>query len=279
MNRPQIYAPDRGGPLPQRPGQSARFAAGLFIAIALLVAAKTASAATNLVQNPYFTQSSAVGTSISASEQFGTYSSGGGTYTPGQLLANWSSTGYSFVFLNASTNAANDTYGSANLSLDTAVTAYNPANPAFLGADGNTGVGAIVQTITGLTPGQLVAVSFAWAGAEQTGFSCGTGCTSYWTVDLGSAPAQTTTAAPYPTQGFTGWITQTFYFMPTSTSEVLSFLAGGTPASGAPPFALLTNVSVTAAPEPASVTIVISGIAGLMTLARRRTHRTTSPIA
>jgi hypothetical protein len=63
-------------------------------------------------------------------------------------------------------------------------------------------------------------------------------------------------------------MTQTFYFVATNTSELLSFLATGTP-SGEPPFALLANVSVTV-PEPDSVTIMLSGLVALIGLTRFR---------
>ncbi|MDR3533638.1 MAG: PEP-CTERM sorting domain-containing protein, partial [Rhodopila sp.] len=52
-------------------------------------------------------------------------------------------------------------------------------------------------------------------------------------------------------------------------SELLSFLATGTP-SGQPPFALLANVSVTNVPEPAAWTVMVSGLVGLIGIARRR---------
>jgi hypothetical protein len=250
------------------------------LATMLAIFANRAMALTNLVQNPNFTMA---GTgSITASEQFGTYSSSGcpsptscaTPYTPGQTLADWTSPGgYSFVFMPPLTTAANDSYGTANLTLDSAVTAYPTSGSNFLGADGNTGVAPIEQTINGLTPGQMVAVSFSWAGAQQTTYNCSGNsndlCTSWWTVDLGSAPSVTTPTATYATQGFTGWLTATYYFIPTAASEVLAFTAGGTPTSGAPPFALLTNISVTTVPEPGSLAVIASGIIGLAALRRR----------
>ena len=69
--------------------------------------------------------------------------------------------------------------------------------------------------------------------------------------------------------GFTGWVYQTLTFVTTVANPVLSFLAVGTP-SGQPPFVLLDGVSVTVVPEPATGTILIAGIAGLIGLARRR---------
>jgi hypothetical protein len=239
----------------------------------------TAMAQTNLVQNPYFTQVGSSG-SITASEQFGTYqatgcTSGTSCYSPGQTLADWTSVGgYSFVFMPPLSTAANDSYGTANLTLDSAVTVYNAANPNFLGADGNTGVAAIEETINGLAIGKPVAVSFVWAGAQQTSYNCSGNtndiCTSTWTVDLGGSPADTTPVASYATQGFTGWLSATYYFVPTATSELLTFVAGGTPTSGAPPFALLANVSVTTVPEPGGAAVILSGIAGLTIIRRRK---------
>ena len=101
----------------------------------------------------------------------------------------------------------------------------------------------ITQTIKGLTPGATYAVSFAWAGAQQTGYTGAT--TEQWQVNLGNnaATAQSTKIVTNADQGFTGWMDQTFDFVATSSSEVLSFLANGTPA-GVSPFALLANVSI-----------------------------------
>jgi hypothetical protein len=258
------------------------------LATILAIVANRAMAQTNLVLNPTFTLAGSG--SISASEQFGTFQATGCTtgtscYTPGQTLADWTSPGgYSFVFMPPLTTAANDSYGAANLTLDSAVTAYPTSGSNFLGADGNTGVAPIEQTINGLTPGKMVAVSFSWAGAQQSGFNC-TGnsndiCTSTWTVDLGSSTAVTTPVASYVTQGFTGWLSATYYFVPTAASELLSFTAGGTPTSGAPPFALLTNISVTTVPEPGSLAVIASGIVGLAALRRHpRSRRAAEAVA
>jgi hypothetical protein len=58
----------------------------------------------------------------------------------------------------------------------------------------------------------------------------------------------------------------TMSFIPTSTSEVLSFLAVGT---GSPPFLLLSDVSVTT-PEPGTLAVMLTGVVGLGMVARRR---------
>ena len=109
-------------------------------------------------------------------------------------------------------------------------------------------------------------MSFAWAGAQQTGFTGAT--TEQWLVTLGTS-TQNTNVVSMPSTGFSGWMNQTFNYVATSSSEVLSFLANGTP-TGVPPFALLTNVSVTKVPEPASATLMITAVAGLIGIARRR---------
>jgi hypothetical protein len=88
-------------------------------------------------------------------------------------------------------------------------------------------------------------------------------------VDLGTAPAQTTNTVPLASNGFSGWMSTTMYFVATSSTEVLSFLATGTP-TGQPPFALLADVSVTNAPEPAALMIFLSGLAALAVVVQRR---------
>lgn len=95
--------------------------------------------------------------------------------------------------------------------------------------------------------------------------------TEQWEVNLGdnAATTQDTQIVNNASRGFTGWMDQTFDFVATGPSDVLSFLANGTPA-GVPPFALLANVSITQVPEPASLTVLLSGITGLIGLGWRR---------
>jgi PEP-CTERM motif len=215
--------------------------------------------------------------------EFGSTNNG---FTPTQQLQGWTTAGYNFVFL---PNTA-DTTG---VTAQGTVTLWGPANGGtnatslplcapqtgactassgnYVGADGAYEVSAISQTVTNLHVGEKVAVSFAWAGAQQSGYTGTT--TDEWTVSLGTAspsnPSQTTSLLTLPTEGASGWMNQTFTFIATSSSEVLSFLATGTP-SGQPPFALLASVSVTNVPEPASWALMLTGVAGLIAIARRR---------
>jgi hypothetical protein len=238
------------------------FACTVWLAAALT---GSAEAQTNLVTNGSFAV-----TGGSTSFQFGTYNG----YAPSESINGWASTGYNFVFLPTSTVAVG-TYGNLSLwspvSSPSSANGFNNAGPTggnFLGADSAYGVAAITQTINGLTVGKTYTVSFAWAGAQQAGTNYTSATTETWAVTFGSS-TQSTPVINVPGEGFSGWMNTAFSYVATSSSEVLSFLAAGTP-NGVPPFALLTNVSVTVAPEPAGITVLLSGIAGLMGLARYR---------
>jgi hypothetical protein len=259
------------------------------VAASLSLFGGAAWAATNLVQNGSFAL-----LTTQASAEFGTTNNG---YTPSQQISNWTTSGYNFVFLpgTADTTGAIGQYnatatkatpglmlwGPNNGGVSTGTTvASSPTGGNYIAADGGFEVSAITQTINGLEAGQNYTLSFAWAGAQQYGFTGDT--TDNWTVSLGtvspSNPAQTTPTVGLPSHGFTGWMNQSMTFVATSSSELLSFLATGTP-SGQPPFALLANVSLTKAPEPASIILLLTGVAGLVGLARRRGSRSRAPTA
>jgi hypothetical protein len=130
--------------------------------------------------------------------------------------------------------------------------------------------GTINQIISGLTRGDTYKLQFVWAGNEfldSSSLTYNGPLTIDWQVSLG-AQTFTTPTATYAAHGFTGWMTQTFFYTATSTSETLSFLAQGTP-DGLPPTALLAGVSLDV-PEPASWSLVMLGVAGLGAFARKR---------
>ena len=69
-------------------------------------------------------------------------------------------------------------------------------------------------------------------------------------------------------QGSTPWLQQSFLYTATSTTETLTFLAQGTP-TGLPPMVALDGISLTAAPEPASIALFGVGL-GVLAFLRRR---------
>lgn len=225
-----------------------------------------ASVATGAWAVPVIVNGNFETTSLKASAQMNTTNVGG-----------WSTTGYNFLFFPGTattTGAAAAQYGQLYLGGSTNAGARNyfpassPNGGNFVAADGDFGVAPITQTVTGLTAGLRYSLSFYWGAAQQKGYTGTT--TEQWKVSLGSE-MYATPVVTNPNQRFSGWFAQTFTYTATSASQVLSFLAVGTP-SGAPPFLLLDGVSITAVAEPASwMTLVIAvvSIVGVAHLKRR----------
>jgi hypothetical protein len=220
-----------------------------------------AQAATNLVQNGGFEQ-----TTLDGSYGFGSL------YSANQV-DHWSTTGYNFVFKpgTADSTGADGEYGNMKLwgpanGANNGFANASPAGGNFVAADGAYQTETISQLIAGLTPGKQYKVSFFWAAAQQYGYDGET--TENWTVSLGNQ-SFTTPTVTNANHGFTDWQQQSFTFTATNASEMLSFLAHGTP-NGEPPFSLLDGVSMSAAPEPASWAMMIVGFGAVGATMRRR---------
>jgi hypothetical protein len=158
------------------------------------------------------------------------------------------------------------------------LTATSPAGGNYIGLDGDVdfrGTG-LSQTINGLVAGQSYDLSFYFAAGQEHGAPGPT--TEAVTASLG-AQSFTTDTRDTPYQGFSPWELESFVFTASGASELLSFLAIGTP-SGAPPISLIDGISLTsttaAAPEPATWALMLVGIAGIggATWLRRKAAKT-----
>jgi hypothetical protein len=226
----------------------------------------------------------AVSVSVAAHAQLvnGSFEMNGGN---GQLGFNTSVTGWSvpapsgsYTFLfgpgTADTSGANGQYGGLalwgpNNGSANGLPATSPDGGYFIAQDSDFQTGALTQTVNNLTVGHTYDVSFDWAAAQQYGFDGAN--QSGWYVSLGGGPAQDTGLASIPNHGFSGWMTASFNYTATSTSEVLSFMAHGSPQ--VPPFALLDGVKMTdtsSVPEPTAVVSIFAGVMGFGVFARRR---------
>ena len=232
-----------------------------FLASTLLVLTSVPALASNLVVNGGF-ESNGGGGQIN----FTTSATGWSVPTPG----------YTFLF----GPGAADTTGVAgqfgNLQLwgpgngsNNGLPATSPDGGFYAAADSDFPghMQPLQQTVTGLTPGASYTVSFWWAAGQQFGFDGAT--QSQWVVSLGSQ-TQSTAVASIANHGFSGWMSESFTYTATSSSEMLSFLATGSPS--VPPFVLLDGVTLNASspiPEPETLTLMVTGLAGVVGFARK----------
>jgi len=154
-------------------------------------------------------------------------------------------------------------YGPGN-GYNNGLPATSPVGGKYIALDGTSaaGIGAgpasISQTVSDLTVGQEYDVSFWWAAGQQFGFTGDT--TDQFIVSFGGQ-TQSTDIVTVPSTGFHPWEQKTFKFTATDTTQVLKFLANGTP-DGIPPFALLDGVTVTATTVP-EAPVYIGGLVAL----------------
>ncbi|MEI8018865.1 MAG: PEP-CTERM sorting domain-containing protein [Schlesneria sp.] len=213
----------------------------------------------------------------------------GHTGTGYTTLTDWTVTGGTYGFLMGSGSAdttgsyspqfGNNFYlwgpGSGGGGVSNGLTASSPDGGNYLALDAASSYrgGGISQSITGLTANSYYTVTFDWAGAQQHGFDGTT--TEQVQVSLGS-DVQSTVVLTNASHGFTGWRQQSFTFKADAATDVLNFLAIGTP-DGVPPFVLLDGVSLSAAPVPEPGTLALSalGIIALVAIRSRRRGKTT----
>jgi hypothetical protein len=178
--------------------------------------------------------------------------------------------------------------------------AYPGASPDggnyYLGDGDPSFTSALSQTVTGLVTNKFYTVSFYQAAGEENCLADDgpPGCpppsghiTGQWNVTFGgttlpSALMTTPVNMSNPGSILTGWNRQSLTFQATGTSQLLSFLAVGTP-SGAPPLVFLDGITITeAAPEPSAAALLGLGLVlvplGLRLRKRQKDESTESHI-
>lgn len=234
---------------------------------AFAIAASPAFAQTNLVQNGGFetktTTSSNGNFELTSNNAYGSVAN----WTVGTTSTNGNNAPYNVLFNTSNaTTAAGNASGQYNTGKEYLNTAPAGLSGNFLSLDGDSNFsGAVSQTIGNLVAGQLYTLSFDWAASSMA--SASGALTAGLAVTIGGQTFKTDQVSiPSGVQH----ASYTFNYTGTTTSNVLSFLASGTP-NGAPPVALLDNVSLIAAvPEPATWAMMLVGFGMIGAAVRRR---------
>jgi hypothetical protein len=192
----------------------------------------------------------------------------------------WITSGYNMV-LSVADQSVNTQYGTGNLGLwdnANAGNGWNGKAPTgnMLALDGDYYTSPVSQTISGMTAGQKYTVNFNYAFAQQSGFYGAT--VQSLTVNIGNGDIwhtfATVTTPDYnlPSQGFSGWAKDSLTFTAASSTQVLSFLGHGN--LPVPPFALVSNVSMVAVPNPeAGAGLFMLAVFGGLAFTRRFSAR------
>jgi hypothetical protein len=148
----------------------------------------------------------------------------------------------------------------------------SPDGGNFVEADGDPSYSsAFYQSIAGLTIGQTYTLTFWQGSGQQNGFTGPT--TEQWSVSFGGSTLLSSLMS-IPQGAYTPWQQQSMTFTAAASSQVLSFLAKGTP-NGAPPISFLDGVDLEiSVPEPATDLLLGAGFLGLVAIRRySRTKR------
>ena len=165
--------------------------------------------------------------------------------------------------------------GNTNVgSIDWIGTYWNGPTPGTNSVDlDGSSAGGIQQTISGLTTNQTYTLSFEFSGNPQSSIDpSGNYPTKTLLVNVGNVTGQTYTITP--NWGATSlnsmvWTAESFVFTAPGPTTVLQFVSADQQASYTGP--VVTDVSISATPEPGFYGVLALGLAGLaFAMVRRR---------